>query len=125
MTFPLLELDSSNRMTVGIEKFQCYNRERYVKPQRIKIYTCLFQNTKFWKHITSTKSKHFKSCGFLVARWVLEETEIPIWTKPKGDSEKVVFSVAELIRTNGTSSLCDGESSKITEEKPFRKEVQV
>jgi len=44
-------------MTLGVEEFQWYNHERYVKPQRIKICSYLFQNTKFWENITPTKVK--------------------------------------------------------------------
>lgn len=60
-----------------------------------------------------------------MARWVLEEAEIPIQTKLKGDPEKVVFPVAELVHTGDASSLRGGEGRKGTEKKLFRKRPQV
>lgn len=60
-----------------------------------------------------------------MARWVLEEAEIPIQTKLKGDPEKVAFPVAELVHTGDASPLRDGGRRKGTEEKLFRKRPQV
>lgn len=102
-------------MTIAVEKFQWYNHKRSPKPQKIKIYSCLFQSTKFWKSVTPTKAKYFNNRGFLM---VLEETEIPIQKKPPK-------SGLPSCRTADVSSLRDEERTKRTAEKLFRKSSSI